>query len=439
MTTTQFLEEKAKSPKMKLTIKVITIGFIILILLIPKMMIMGVIEERETTANSAKQEVAEKWSYDQTVRGPVLTIPYIEKIFDNEGKLLKEEIHKYHFLPKNLTVEGEIFPKELHRSIYQSVVYETALQISGDFEKPDFAKLKIKPEDIQWDKAKLAIAINDLRGINSMVEINWNGKTYPFSPGMENKLIGENGISLDIPVEEGQNLPARFTINLDLKGSETLQFAPAAETTVVKLKSSWNDPGFQGLFLPTERNISKQGFDAYWKILSYNREFAQEWKDHEYQITSADFGVKLVIVADHYQKSTRSAKYGVLIILFVFLSFFLNEVITNQRIHPFQYILVGFAVLIFYLLLLSVSEHLGFNPAYLVSAILVSVMVLVYSRSFLKSWSNAAGLTSILAISFGFIYILLQLESYALLVGSIGLFVVLALTMFVTRKINWYE
>jgi len=173
--------------------------------------------------------------------------------------------------------------------------------------------------------------------------------------------------------------------------------------------------------------------------LNFNRNFPQEWKKDEYRVTDADFGVKLVNVADHYQKSSRSAKYAILVILFVFLSFFLNEVITKQRVHPFQYILVGFAVLVFYLLLLSISEQLGFNLAYLISALSVITMVLFYTRTFLKTWLNAIIQTLILTFSFGFIFVLMQLETLALLVGSIGLFVVLALTMFFTRKINWYN
>ena len=173
--------------------------------------------------------------------------------------------------------------------------------------------------------------------------------------------------------------------------------------------------------------------------MNFNRNFPQEWKNDNYRVTDADFGVNLVTVADHYQKSSRSAKYAILVILFTFLSFFLNEIITKQKIHPFQYILVGFAVLVFYLLLLSISEQLGFNLAYLISAVSVITMVFLYTRSFLKSWKNSLILTMILTFSFGFIFVLMQLETYALLVGSIGLFVVLALTMFFTRKINWYN
>ncbi len=439
METKQTLEEKSKSFNWQVTLKVATIGAIVIALLIPKMMILGLIGERENTAKTTKQEVMEKWSLGQTIRGPVLTIPYIEKVRDGEGKIVREEIHKCYFLPKNLDIEGKILPQELHRSIYQSVVYESSLTITGRFESPGFERLKIDPSDVLWEKAELSVAISDLRGISAMVNLLWKGKSYPFSPGMDNRLIGTNGISMALPSPGVSDFPADFQLDLNLKGSDILQFAPLGETTNVNLQSSWNDPGFQGSFLPDTRTVTPKGFQAHWKVLNYNRNFPQEWKDDNFKATNADFGVELVTVADHYQKCSRSAKYGILVILFMFLSFFLNEIITKQKIHPFQYILVGFAVLIFYLLLLSISEQLGFNLAYLISAFSVIIMVLIYSRSFLKTWLNSILLTSILTFSFGFIFILMQLETYALLVGSIGLFCVLALTMFFTRKINWYN
>ena len=437
METNQHLEQKLKSVNLQLSLKVVVIGFIALILLIPKMMILELIRERENTAESVKHEVTEKWSNPQTVRGPMLTIPYIERTSD--GKETREQLRECHFLPKTLKVKGELIPQKLNRSIYQTVVYESSLEIGGQFETPDFEKLKINPADVLWEKANLSLAISDLRGINEMAALSWNGNSFPFSPGMDNPLLGTTGISLPMSNAGENSFPGSFQIRLKLKGSEGLQFAPLGETTEVFLQSSWNDPGFQGNFLPAERSVDANGFTAGWKVLNYNRNFPQEWKDDEFTVTDADFGVKLVTVADHYQKSSRSAKYGILIILFIFLSFFLNEILTKQRIHPFQYILVGFAILIFYLLLLSIAEQTGFNWAYLISSLAVTGMVLAYSRTFVKSWMNSFLLTSILTLSFGFIFVLLQLESLALLVGSIGLFVVLGLTMFFTRKINWYN
>ena len=438
METKEFLEKKLNPFNWQLTLKVITIGMVAIALLIPKMMILGLIHEREQTAESARHEVMQKWSLEQHIRGPLLTIPYIQRVFDTDGKEIRQEIHQCHFLPDSLHVNGKISPQELHRNIYQSVVYKSDIKITGNFGLPNFAKLKINPADVLWDKAEISVAISDLRGINDLADLKWNDNSYPFMPGMDNKLLGSNGISMTLQKASLENFPANFQLELKLKGSDALQFAPLGETTEVNLQSTWNDPGFEGSFLPAKRTITSQGFEAHWKVLNYNRNFPQAWKDNEYKVTEADFGVQLVTLADHYQKSYRSAKYGILVILFMFLSFFLNEMITKQRIHPFQYILVGFSILIFYLLLLSISEQLGFNKAYLISTVSVLGLVFAYSRTFLKTWVNSILLTSILAFSFGFIFILMQLESYALLVGSIGLFFVLSLTMFFTRKINWY-
>ena len=439
METKNSLNDKQKSINWQLTLKVFIIGIIAIALLVPKFMILSLIDDRQATAELTTLEVMQKWSLSQTVRGPVLSVPYIERTFDTEGKEVKEETREFYVLPKTLKVNGEILPQERKRSIYETVVYESELEISGQFDISELSDLKIAAKDILWEKSKLLVSISDLRGINDKISLKWNQAVFAFSPGMENPLIGTNGISLNLPELSLQGFPGNFSFKLPLKGSGSLNFAPLGETTEIALQSSWEDPGFDGNFLPADYQVDKDGFTANWKILNFNRNFPQQWKNNEYRVTDADFGVRLVTVADHYQKSSRSAKYAILVILFVFLSFFLTEVITKNRVHPFQYILVGFSVLIFYLLLLSISEQLGFNLAYLISALAVLLMVLLYSRSFLHNWTNAIIQTLILAFSYGFIFVLMQLETYALMAGSIGLFVVLALTMFFTRKINWYN
>ena len=437
METKESSQYKPKSVNWQITLKVFIIGMIAIALLVPKFMILDLIGQRQHTAEESSREVMQSWSLDQTVRGPVLTIPYLEQTIDSNGKEINNE-NEFFLLPEKLEIDGQIFPEKRKRSIYETVVYESEMTIAGHFDISDLNVLKIHPKNILWEKAKILVAVHDLRGINNRVEFNWNDSVYAFSPGMENKLVGNNGISLQMPQLSQHDFPANFQFTLNLKGSESLNFAPLGETTEVTLHSGWNDPGFIGSFLPAEHTINNEGFSATWKVLDFNRNFPQQWKNDEYRVTDSDFGVKLVTVADHYQKSSRAAKYGILVILFVFLSFFLNEIITKQKVHPFQYILVGFAVLVFYLLLLSISEQLGFNLAYLISALSVLIMILLYSRTFLKTWLHALIQTLILTFSFGFIYVLMQLETYALLAGSIGLFVVLAFTMFVTRKINWY-
>ncbi|MCA1760285.1 MAG: cell envelope integrity protein CreD, partial [Bacteroidales bacterium] len=430
METKEFSQNKQKSVNWQITLKVLIIGMIAIALLVPKFMILDLIGQRQLTAEQSSKEVMQSWSLAQTVRGPLLSIPYSERIIDNNGKEMNEEKELY-LLPKTLKIRGEIFSEKRKRSIYETVVYESEIKIAGHFDISELNALKIPQKNILWEKAKILVAVHDLRGINNRVEFFWNDSVYACSPGMENKLVGNNGISLPMPQLSPQGFPGNFQFTLNLKGSESLNFAPLGETTEVTLQSVWNDPGFTGSFLPAEHKINNEGFTASWKVLDFNRNFPQQWKNDEYRVSDSDFGVKLITVADHYQKSSRTAKYGILVILFVFLSFFLNEILTKQKVHPFQYILVGFAVLVFYLLLLSISEQLGFNLAYFISAISVLIMVLLYSRTFLRTWFHAGIQTLILTFSFGFIFVLMQLETYALLVGSIGLFVVLALTMFI--------
>ena len=415
----------------QLSVKMLIIVALMLLLLIPKVMIMSLIDERERTSRDVRNETMEKWSLDQTIRGPILTLPYIETTKDSEGKILQTTLY-CHFLPKKLTVDGEIVPQKLNRNIYEAEGYTAGLKINGSFDIPDLKSLQIKPEDVLWDKAEISLSINDLRGINNEVNMKWNGATYPFSPGLTFRNAGKDGLSLPLPET---SFPATFEIDLSLKGSDWLKFAPLGETTNVKLKSSWTDPKFDGHYLPTNRDVSN-GFTAEWNITRYNRNYPQQWTGSTFDVTKTDFGVNLLKMADHYQKSTRSAKYSFLIILLIFLSFFLNEFITKQKIHTLQYILVGAAVLMFYVLLLSFSEHIGFNMAYLVATVLVTGMILIYSHSFLRTWANSLLLTFILILSLGFVFILLQLETYSLLAGSIGLFVVLGLTMYFTNKIK---
>lgn len=439
METKNLLSDTSKSINWQITLKVFIVGVITLALLIPKFMIIDLIGERQKTAETVGQEVMQTWSLAQTVRGPVLVLPYLERVFDTEGKKLSEKTKEVYLLPKTLKIDGEILPEKRKRSIYETVVYETGLKVTGSFEAPDFGTLKILPADVLWEKATILVSISDLRGISDKVSLYWNGTEHAFLPGMENPQLGANGISLPLEKLSNVDFPTDFQFKLQLKGSESLKFAPLGETTEVVLRSNWNDPGFEGSFLPANHTINRDGFAANWKVLNFNRNFPQMWKNDEYRVTDADFGVRLVNVADHYQKSSRAAKYGILVILFVFLAFFLNEIITKQKVHPFQYILVGFAILVFYLLLLSIAEQIGFNPAYFISAAAVIAMVFLYSRTFLKSWKNALIQTLILVFSFVFIFVLMQLETLALLVGSVGLFLILALTMFVTRKINWYN
>ena len=427
-----------------LSFKLFVIGMLILILLIPKAMIMDLIGERQSNSFQVVDEVMSKWSNKQLISGPVLFIPFKKKIYNEKEDTYNEVTRYATFLPKELSVNGTLLPKELQRSIYNVDVYDAELAIKGKFKNIDLAKLNIDPSDIIWDDAQLQLSISDLRGINKGLELNWNDKPYTFSPGKTSSPIGHNGVSIPLKELSANNLNGIFSIKLQLKGSQSLMFTPLGEQTSVHLESTWNDPGFTGNYLPADRHVDDNGFQADWSVLHFNRNYPQQWVStnqslNQNDIENSKFGVEMVSLADHYQKNIRSAKYAILIIIITFVVFFMFEVLSKERIHPFQYIMVGSAISIFYLLLLSISEHLGFNLAYLIAALAVILLVFFYTRSFMPRFKTQLGTSLGLAGCYLFIFILLQLESFALLTGSIGLFVLLAALMYSTRKVNWYK
>ncbi|RLD77336.1 MAG: cell envelope integrity protein CreD, partial [Bacteroidetes bacterium] len=230
-----------------------------------------------------------------------------------------------------------------------------------------------------------------------------------------------------------------FSFSLNLRGSEELYFIPLGKNTDVTIHAPWPNPKFNGAYLPDNHNITEEEFTANWHLLHLNRNYPQRWLGNQYNVAESSFGVNLLIPVDHYQKSERSAKYAIMIIAFTFLIFFFVEVLNRTRIHPIQYLLVGLALIIFYSLLIAISEHINFNISYLISSAAVIVIVTLYSKSIYKNTrqTTITGLT--LVILYGFIFITLQLQDYALLMGIIGLFIVMAIVMYLSRKINWYE
>lgn len=422
-----------------LTIRIISIGILILILLIPASMIQSLIRERQYRSDDAIREVSSVWGEIQTITGPVVTVPY-KKYYVNEKKEVYTQTEYAHFLPEKLEINGEIEPEKRHRGIYDVVVYTTKLSFKGSFNNIDFSEWKIKKEDILWDEAFIAIGIPDMRGIKEAIDLKWNKTTYSFNPGLETNDVIANGVSTRINISGDEvATESSFSFNLNLRGSEELYFIPLGKNTGVTLHAPWPNPKFYGAYLPDNHNITEKGFTANWHLLHLNRNYPQRWLGNQYNVAESSFGVNLLIPVDHYQKSERSAKYAIMIIAFTFLIFFFVEVLNRTRIHPIQYLLVGLALIIFYSLLIAISEHISFNLSYVISGIATITMVTLYSKSIYKNTKQTAitGLT--LVILYGFIFITLQLQDYALLMGSIGLFIVMTIVMYLSRKINWYE
>jgi inner membrane protein len=385
--------------------------------------------------------VSGKWADAQSVYGPILTIPVKKRIVEN-GEI--KEVHsEAHILPSGITINGKISPQSLHRGIYEVVVYNSKLSLSGQFEVLSQYKDELKDYDAAWDDAYLTINISDLRGIKEKVVVKWNDQFKNVDPGSNIPELMSSGITLKNILDSapGMDIVNKFTFDLNLQGSHYLNFVPLGKETNIKLTSDWKDPSFTGSFLPDTRTVDAEGFKAEWKILELNRNYPQFWIGNRniQAIKSSSFGVDLLLPADDYQKAMRSAKYALLTISLTFLTFFLVEIFNRKNMHPFQYILIGLALCLFYTLLLSISEHTNFNLAYLISSIAIISMIGFYAKAILNNMKQTIVLIVILCFTYSFVYITLQVQDYALLIGSIGLTAILAFTMYITRKINWYQ
>lgn len=440
-----FFEKANAWLKQSITIKLFTIGILILLLLIPVSMVESLIREREARLEEAISEVSSKWGNAQTITGTVLTVPYktYEKVYEANSieKFKWVESRAYaHFLPDELNISGEVFPEMRYRGIYEVIVYNSKMNLSGSFSAPDFEEWKIEKDNILWDEAFVSLGLSDLRSIQENISVEWNGKPYFFNPGIETKDVIQNGISTRLNIKNKDTVASKavFSLYLNFNGSSNLNFIPLGKVTKVNIKSKWESPSFIGAFLPDKREINANGFKADWEVLHLNRSYPQSFKGATEGINESSFGVNLIVPVDEYQKSMRSAKYAAIFITLTFLIFFFVQILNGVRIHPIQYIIVGLALCTFYTLLIALSEHIAFKYSYLTSSIAIIGLITLYSHSIFKNKTLTQIMCLILVILYLFIYSIIQLQDYALLMGSIGLFVVLATIMYLSRKIDWY-
>ena len=425
--------------------KMAIIGGLVILLLIPLGMVQSLIEEREHRRTEAADEVAATWGKCQLLGGPVLTVPYQQHSKDEKGKDYVS-VSYARFLPSALKIAGQVAPERRNRGIFEAVVYRADLHWSGAFQRPSFAAWKVDPEDVLWNGAYLSVGVPDLRGIRSAVAVHWSQRALQFQPGGAEEGLWDSGLRVPVPDlaagKEGDSYS--FAFDLGLNGSRQLQFLPLGQQTQVSLSSSWPSPSFNGAVLPESRHVTDKGFDAVWSRSWFNRGYPQQWRQAEADklvpkatLKASAFGVELFLPVDSYQKTERSAKYGALFLVLTFLTFFLYEVFSAVPLHPMQYFLVGAALCLFYLLLLSISEQAPFGISYLVASAATALLIGGYSAAVLRGRLRALLMTTVLGVLYGYLYVLLQLEDYALLLGSVGLFVILALVMFLTRRIDW--
>jgi len=439
-----------------LSLKLGGILVLVLLLQIPLFMIRGLLDERHERRNEAVREITETWGRAQTIISPVLVIPYralrvVEKETIVNGRAVRTTEERMGdafacFLPEELAVEGDIDPSKRHRGIYEAVVYTSRLKLSGRFAAPDLKPLGVAPEALQWNRAWIAFGISDLRGTRETLRLSWDGQPLPLTPGTQIEGL-DAGLHADLSTTGNPGMPGSphtFSVELALNGSGSLAFAPLAVQTSVRLKSPWADPSFTGAFLPTEREITPAGFNALWKIPYYGRDYAQQWTSladqpsiNSDKVHPSCFGVDLVTPVDSYRSVERATKHGALFITLLFTAFFLFEVLAALRLHTLHYLLVGAALCLFYLGLLSLSEFIAFGTAYLVAAAASTLLIGLYCRSILHSAPRSLLITAALAAIYGFLYFVLQMQDYALLAGTAALFTVLAVVMYATRKVDW--
>ena len=360
--------------------KFIVIGILSLLLMIPVTKIRNLIVERQDRSQEAIHEVSEKWGLDQTIKGPFITIPLKETQMD-DGK----EIHtrkQLHILPEKLFINGNVVPEEKKRGIYKMIVYQASMKISGHYQVSQTLLEQIEGLEISDNTLYLCLGLTDLRGIKEL-SIRVDGQVREEMPGLPYRDVAAKGIHIPLSPDLLLNSPIAFEINLKLDGSSSLYFIPVGKDTEVEIASTWSDPSFDGSFLPmpSKTETGEDGFNASWQVNYLNRSYPQHWYNSTADLNDSAFGVHFLIPVDHYQKSMRSIKYAFMFIALSFLIFFLTELISGVRLHPIQYMLVGMALVVFYTLLISLAEHIGFDLAYLVSSMATIILIGLYVKS----------------------------------------------------------
>ena len=413
------------------TFKLLGIGFLALIMLIPLAMVSGLVSERQSRRAVAQAEIAQRWGAEQTIGGPMIVVTERHTRTDQDG-----DTHVYFQrvveLPSALDVRATLSTETRYLGIYEMPVYTTQINMTGTLGGEPWL------EEGEVVGAHVLIPITDTRALREAGTLSLGGTSYEFEPG-GSVYPGVNGIAAALPLDrirEQQN----FAVNLTLAGSDGVYFLPVGRQTRVELEGAWPSPSFLGHYLPLERQIDDERFTAQWDITELNRTYGQTWRgDAPHGFLASRFGTRLYLPGNVYQRTDRAIKYGILFIGLTFLGFFIFEVLAKVRLHPVQYLFVGLALATFYLVLLALSEHIRFGTAYLIAAIALVGMVGGYCASILASRKRGMAAGSILAGVYALLYWLILDENYSLLIGSITVLLLLAFIMYATRKVNWYS
>ena len=421
-------ETQKPTPFFQTTIaKMILIGILTLFLLIPLSYVKDLILERSQRQAEVILETSNKWGQTVDFYGPILRIPY------NDPNSKKENFA--YFFPEVLNNATKTTMAEpLQRSIYKSNVFITSMAFDGNYTTPNFESKNISDENIYWNRASIIIKTSNLQSLKNEVKIKFGNTNLTFEPQQNenNEFLETEFFDYNL-IKKNPNFKLNFTCN----GSKQIKIVPIGKTTTAKMVSNWNSPSFNGNYIPNSKTISDEGFTANWKILHFNRTFAQQHFEVLPDLNKYSFSVDFITPVDDYQQNERASKYGFLVIGLTFLIFFLIQSISKINIHIFQYSMIGLALIMFYTLLISITEHSSFSFAYAIAGSSVVALISLYSISILKNKKFPVFIGASLTTLYLFIFVIIQLEDYALLVGSIGLFFILSAVMYFSRKVDW--
>ncbi len=425
-----------------MTKRIIVLGILVLVMLIPLAMIGDTVTERSDRRYQVESEIAGLWGGNQTIGGPVLAVPYVTRteITSPNGAVSQTEVrYLVYLLPETLEIHADVKAELRYRSIYEALVYRSEITIAGRFAAPSFADWSVPPSDVLWDEATLSVGLTDLRGIRSL-DFTLDERPVAFAPGLSKTQLFRSGLQARLP-KAGGDRGHSFTLHLAVNGTGLLEFLPMGSETKLTVAADWPHPSFTGAALPAERSIGKDGFSASWAMSYLARSYPPSWRAEDLSfIDQPDgrIGVALVLPGDSYQQTDRIVKYGLLVIGLIFSTIFVAGLLKTTRAHLVQYLLVGSSICIFYMLVLSLSEHIRFVAAYAIASGADVATVAIYV------WRTVARFTgyvvaAVLALIHGWMYLLLQMEDYVLMAGSLGLFAALVTVMYVTRNVDWFR
>lgn len=426
--------------------KLIVIAILCLVMLIPLKLIQNLINERKSRKFKVEQKINQKWGREVHIGTPVLQVPYcFNETYSVGGKnTYTKNCNQYIYIfPEQCTIASNADVQIKKYGIYNSSVFSSSHQMKGEFLSVKQWNKTLKGKELQWEKAKMVMSIPNLKGVKSSLTIKVNENAFPFrntsQNGYEDNIGGHvRNANLETQLINLNEADGAISFDMDLEtnGSMSINYIPLAQETSVSINSNWDTPSYSGAFLPAIAEGSKNQ-NAKWKVMSFNSTVPSFILNSLPLFNDQSFGVNFIEPVNDYLKTERTAKYGLLVISLTFLAFFLIQMTSGMSIHSFQYLLIGLALALFYVMLLSFSEHIGFNKAYLSAGSMVIILITLFSKSLFEKWKLPGFIFTTLAVLYSFLFIIMHLETYSLVVGSIGLFIILSVVMYFSRKINW--